>query len=376
MTAVPAGDPSSTLRPLGPPTQLYSMLDGTPARNLLGYGDPCVARVDGRWTMFVGGFQLDFRNNLFQLELPEGDELDSPRWAFVTEPGRPRRARALVPQPGKRSWDHYGLHTPSYVRGRAGGRDVERIYYAGRGSYRVVDNVAPYSIGVMTRRDGAWQRHEAPIVRGTAERPNVLEPKAAFLEGKWRIWDATTPQEAGRKADVRYRIQYVESDDGLEGWSAPVTVFDEDEGYYDAAVGPWPGADDRYAMVLARSTNLYGRSPFPEQGLWLARGGSAFAVRGNWAIEPAPLLRCDAEAPEWYRHGPFGPSLVLLDAPTRAGADACLFFSGVDARRNWPRLALRNLARGKLPPPPAPFHFTLGRLDLVRRPSGSSDPTP
>ena len=63
------------------------MLDGTPARDLLGYGDPCVARVGGRWTMFVGGFQLDFRNNLFALELPEGDELDSPRWAFVTEPG-------------------------------------------------------------------------------------------------------------------------------------------------------------------------------------------------------------------------------------------------------------------------------------------------
>ncbi|MDC0716385.1 hypothetical protein [Nannocystis bainbridge] len=124
----------SRLRPCGPPTLLYSMLDGTPARNLLGYGDPCVARVDGRWTMFVGGFQLDFRNNLFALQLPAGAELDSPQWSSVSEPGRPGRAQRLAPQPGRDAWDHHGLHTPSYVRGRVGDEEVERIYYAGRGS--------------------------------------------------------------------------------------------------------------------------------------------------------------------------------------------------------------------------------------------------
>ncbi|WP_143140859.1 hypothetical protein [Nannocystis exedens] len=354
------------LRPCGPPTLLYSMLDGTPARNLLGYGDPCVARVDGRWTMFVGGFQLDLRNNLYALQLPEGDELDSPAWSFVTAPGRPGRAQPLVPQPRRDEWDHHGLHTPSYVRGRVGDAEVERIYYAGRGSYRVVDNVAPYGIGVMTRRDGTWARHPTPILRGSPTSPNVLEPKAAYLNGKWRVWYTTTPQEAGKRAPVRYRIEYVESDDGVTGWSAPVVVFDEEEGYYDAAVtASPPGAAGAYTMLLCRSTNLYGRSPFPEQGMWLAAGGEEFGARANWQIAASPLIRCDAAAPEWYRHGPFGPSLVALDRPTRRGVAACVFFSGVDSRRNWARLALRNLGRGKLPPPPAPFFFTLGRLDLT-----------
>lgn len=341
------------------------MLDGHPMRNLLGHGDPCVAHVDGRWTMFVGGFQLDFRNNLFRLELPAEDELDSPRWRFVGEPGRPRRARPLVSQPAKGAWDHHGLHTPSHVRGQVGGREVERIYYAGRGSSRVVDNVVPYAIGVLTRDGDGWRRHDAPVLQGTPGRPNVLEPKATWLAGKWRVWYASTPQEAGKTAPVRYRIEYVESDDGLTGWSTPVTVFDEDEGYYDAAVTAWPDAPGRHAMVLTRSTNLYGRRPFPEQGMWLAHGGSDFAARAGWVVDPAPLLRCGEDTPAWYRHGPFGPSLVFPRARTAAGADACIFFSGVDARRNWPRLALRNLLRGKLPPPPAPFHFTLGRLDLA-----------
>lgn len=341
------------------------MLDGTPARNLLGYGDPCVCRIDGRWTMFVGGFQLDFRNNLFALTLPEGAELDSPDWSFVTAPGRPRRAQPLVPQPGGDAWDHHGLHTPSHVRGRVGDQEVERIYYAGRGSYRVVDNAAPYAIGVMTRRGGAWERHPAPILRGSASSPNALEPKAAYVAGKWRIYYATTPQEAGRRAPVRYRVEYVESDDGVTGWSAPVVVFDEDEGYYDAAVSASPpGSAEAYTMLLCRSTNLYGREPFPEQGMWLAGGGGAFGERANWRIS-AQLLRCGADAPLWYRHGPFGPSLVVLERPTTRGADACVFFSGVDGRRGWPRLALGNLRRGKLPPPPAPFFFTLGRLDLT-----------
>lgn len=348
-------------RVLGPPTLLASMLDGTSATNLLGFGDPCVTRLDARWTMFVGGFQTNFKNNLFALQLPKDAELDSSEWRFV---GDGRRATSLVAQPDKKAWDHFGLHTPSYVRGEVNGAPVERIFYAGRGSRRVVDNVTPYSIGVLTRRDGVWHRHPHPLLTGTSQSPNVLEPKAAWLNGKWRIWYATTPQEAGQHAPVRYRIEYVESADGLTNWSEPVTVFDEADGYYDAAVSQT--ADASFSMLLCRSTNLYGRTPFPEQGLWLAHGYDAFGARDNWRVEGA-LLRCDASTPEWYRHGPFGPSLALPEQPTSRGADACVFFSGVDSRRNWWSLAWRNLRRRRWPPPPAPFFFTLGRLDLARR---------
>lgn len=309
--------------------------------------------------MFVGGFQTNFKNNLFALQLPEHAALDSDAWQFVGERGR---ATPLISQPDRTSWDHFGLHTPSYVRGEVGGVPVERIFYAGRGSTRVVDNTTPYSIGVLTRREGAWHRHPDPVLTGTGESPNVLEPKAAWLDGKWRVWFTTTPQEAGKHAQVRYRIDYVESDDGLTGWSKPVTVFDEADGYYDAAVSRAGERD--FTLLLCRSTNLYGRAPFPEQGLWLASGGQNFGARDNWRIEGA-LLRCDAQTPEWYRHGPFGPSLVTLEQPTPRGASACVFFSGVDSRRNWWSLAWRNLRRRKWPPPPAPFFFSLGRLDLA-----------
>ncbi|PZR09349.1 MAG: hypothetical protein DI536_22475 [Archangium gephyra] len=163
-------------RVLGSPTPLMSMLDGTPAKNLLGCGDPCVVRFEDRWTMFVGGFQTNFKNNLFALQSPEHAALDSDAWQFVGERGR---ATPLISQPDRTSWDHFGLHTPSYVRGEVGGVPVERIFYAGRGSTRVVDNTTPYSIGVLTRREGAWHRHPDPVLTGTGDSPNVLEPKAA-----------------------------------------------------------------------------------------------------------------------------------------------------------------------------------------------------
>ncbi len=57
-------------------------------RGLLGVSDPDVHWIDGRWTMFLGGFTTRFRNSLFTAVL-----LTAPRHL-----GFPRYARALLRQ--------------------------------------------------------------------------------------------------------------------------------------------------------------------------------------------------------------------------------------------------------------------------------------
>lgn len=97
---------------------LFDMLDGLrPVTNILGVGDPDVHKIDGQWTMFLGGFTTRLRVSLVTATLPRGATLSSTDWALVTEPGRPRRALRLTPDPPRGQWDSSGMHTPSYVAG-------------------------------------------------------------------------------------------------------------------------------------------------------------------------------------------------------------------------------------------------------------------
>jgi hypothetical protein len=61
------------------PTRLMDMRDGYPsAVDVLGFSDPSVHFVDGRWTMFIGGLYLPaLKTNIFTFVLPRGAPLSS-----------------------------------------------------------------------------------------------------------------------------------------------------------------------------------------------------------------------------------------------------------------------------------------------------------
>jgi hypothetical protein len=63
----------------------------------------------------------------------------------------------------------------------------------------------------------------------------------------------------------------------------------------------------------------------------------------------------------WFANGVCGPSFHYGD--TDADRDTLyVFCTGTSARLNWPRTALRRLARGALPPVPSPYYLATGRL--------------
>jgi hypothetical protein len=192
--------------------------------NLLGIGDPHVVKLQNQWVMFVGGFQTNFKNNIFTATLPIGESLSSNNWVITTQEDNPTKAKPLAENSKKGSWDYFGFHTPCYVSGKGmDGKTVERVYYTGRASKTVLDNKEPYSIGVFEKTKKGWKRYPSPILKGTSESPNVLEPKARYINGKWRIWYVTTKQETGKKGYPKYCIKYVESENGINNWSEPVS---------------------------------------------------------------------------------------------------------------------------------------------------------
>lgn len=195
---------------------LFDMLHGlAPVRGVLGLSDPDVHWLDGRWTMFLGGFTTRFRVSVFTAVLPEGAPLASTAWTLVTRADRPRRAVPLTPDPPRGAWDAYGMHTPSYVRAAHGdGTTEERVYYAGRASRANTGPRSRYAIGALVRTLSGWQRHGPPVHRGTAARPSVLEPLVRYDEGRYRMWYLSAIGEVGRHEMPDYQFEYVESDDG------------------------------------------------------------------------------------------------------------------------------------------------------------------
>lgn len=351
------------------PRALFSMLDGyRPVRNLLGAGDPNVHWVDGRWTMYVGGFQRDFRNNLFSATLPPGAGLDDgAEWEITTDPARPAKALPLVRQPSRGFWDHHGLHEPCRVLGarptpHGGQAPCERIYYTGRGSRRVQGNDAPFAIGLLERTASGWRRHPEPVVVGDTRNPSALGPKVVYADGRWRMWFRATPGEPAKGEAPVSAIHYTESEDGVGGWSEPRVFRPVEEGFAHAYVRA--GAS-RYEMLLSTSPNLHGENHYPEQGLWLSVSETPSGDPGDWT-PPEPVLRAK-EGPSWLRNGFFGSSLCAEHDPGRSGVRH-VFFTGINESAGWSALALRRIASLERPPVPAPFHFTIGhmRIDLER----------
>jgi hypothetical protein len=316
-------------------------------RNILGICDPQVVKINEQWWMFFGGFQTNFKNNIFTASLPRGETLSSNKWSITTVEGNPKKAKSIVDLPSKGEWDEFGYHTPCYVEGKNEKDEwVERIYYAGRGSNKTQDNDVPYSIGAIEKKNNQWIRRPSMILKGSNEKPNVLEPKARYFDGKWRIWYAATAQEAGKNSDPNYCIKYVESLDGISNWSTPKMLFDEDENFYDASVHS--NVESGYEMVTSRSTNLYGKKEFEAQGLWLLKSEVANGNRHNWTTYPVQILDAD-RGDDWYSNGVNSPSCHYGET-TQDKESLYIFFSSVQKERNWMKWAFNNLKKGKRPP--------------------------
>lgn len=349
------------------PRAIFGMLDGfKPITNLLGAGDPNVHKIDDQWWMFFGGFQKTLKNNLFSATLPKGEPLhNGMTWEITADPGRPHKALALVDQPDKGEWDHYGLHEPCFVDGLTAspeGQQVRcrRIYYAGRSSRRVLGNDAPYSIGFLESTSAGWWRHGEPVVVGDARNPSALGPKVLYADGKWRMWFRAAPQEPAKGDRPIAEIRYTESDDGVRGWTEPTSFSSREDGFAHAFTSR---STDSYEMLLSKSPNLFGESFYPPQKLWLSTSKRPSGDAAEWTT-PAPILEA-SDGEDWYRGGFFGSSICDADSTAeRERTRRYVFFTGVHSPINWPAYAARSLASFRRPPVPAPFQFTIGFFSL------------
>ncbi|PZG05378.1 hypothetical protein C1J01_43530 [Nonomuraea aridisoli] len=253
------------------------------------------------------------------------------------------------------------MHTPSYVRAGA----EERVYYAGRSTRAVTGRASRYAIGCLIRTPVGWRRHGPPVHTGTAERPSVLEPLVRHDEGLWRMWYLSAVGEVGRGELPDYRIEYVESEDGLTRWSTPTVLFTTEDGFFDNAV---QRVGDHYEMVVARGTNLFGTADYPAQGLWWLRSARPSGDRRDWTAEPVRLLDTDDEPSPWFAMGGCGPSFHYGD--TDADRDTLyVFFTGTHA----PVDRLRTVVRRRRLLVPAPFYLATGRITL---PGGAAGTCP
>lgn len=335
------------------PRVLWDMVDGPMPRGLLGVGDPDVHLIDGRATMFLGGFSTGFRNRLYRATLVEGSDPGG-RWRIELDARG--RAAALAPDPPRGSWDAAGMHTPSYVPASDG--HGPRIYYTGRATSRHYGPRSRYAIGVLEYRDGRWQRRDAPVVQGTPPRASALEPFVVHADGRYRMWYQASPHEVGPGEQPDYQLRYTESEDGLTGWSEPTVFADASEGYFDNTLARH---DDGWVMILARGSNLHGTPDFPEQGLWWITAPHPSGDRRDWS-PPRRLLDTDAPGtPRWMARGAYGPALTF---PAPTGTTATVHFSATRDAPSWPRLVLRRLLRGRRPPAPAPFYLAVGSIDV------------
>lgn len=349
------------------PVQLFDAAVGFgPVRNLLAAADPDIQRINGRWWMFFGAANTDgssgsFAVNLFTASLPPDAPLSSPDWTITTAVEQPHRAQPLVELPERGCWDEW-LHTPSYVyapsavsvTGRQGTTVMrERIYYTGSTGAGAEGRL--FAIGVMERVGNSWVRREEPVVRGTAACPCVLEPKVRFLDGKWRMWYLAAPKQAAPGELPEYRIEYLDSEDGLR-WGPAREFFPVGDSYFDAAVTQ---RQDGHDMVVARGPNLFATPGFPSQGLWWLGSRTPSGDRADWTAEPVRILDADHGQP-WYAAGVFGPCARYGD--TERDRDLLyVFFAG--AAHPAPRPYLFSIGRIAIHPPAPPTSATADHGD-------------
>lgn len=330
---------------------LFDMVgDPRPGHGLFGVSDPDLHLIDGRWTMFLGGFTTRFVVRIVAAQLPARADITDDRWQIVVN-NRGGAIQYGCPT-SKDSWDWAGMHTPCYVRTADG---VERIYYAGRLTRRHSRRQSRYAIGLLERDGDAWMRRDEPVLVGDAARPSVLEPRVIHADGRWRAWFLSAVGEVGPGEQPDYELRYAESADGVS-WDEPTTFATATEGFFDNAVTAHGG---RWEMVLARGTNLHGTHPFPPQGLWWSEA-DAPGPRECWS-PPVRLLDTDIRPEAWLGAGLCGPSFVRS-----RGSDGVerlhVFATGTRRRTSWWREAIRRLRQGRRPPVPAPFFLATGRL--------------
>lgn len=341
-------------------TKLLDMREGYPfARNVLGFSDPSVTIIDGRWTMFIGGMAPTFRTNIYAFELPQGEPITSTRWrpsqaSIVTS----RRLRPIIEQPQRGSWNRC-MHAVGYVRGIADGDEVERIYHAGRASETVTNRRLPYRIGYLERRRGEpWRSLDAPLNLHSPDLPSVLEPKVEFHDGRWHMRFLTLPADKpGSEDPSQFRIMHTTSANGTDGWTTPTEWFGTADGFFDSVV---LHDEEQALMVITRDSDLEGRDYNPPQGVWLSRADDPAAPRDRWS-EPIQVFAAEDAGYAWTARGMCAPSAVWADPAHRT---LSVFFAGAPQNRVWGRLALDALRRRRWPPVPSPVYFTIGRLDL------------
>ena len=195
-----------------------------------------------------------------------------------------------------------------------------------------------------------------------------------YAEGRWRLWYLSAVGEVGRGEQPDYELRYVESIDGLTGWTTPRTVFSPADGFFDNAVDQ---VDGQWEMVLARGPNLHGTTPFPAQGLWWARSATPSGERRAWSHELVRLLDTDIEPEPWFARGVCEPSFHC--GRTDADRDTLyLFVTGTRAARPWWHIALGRLTHLRPPPFPAPYYLATGRITIpgARQLLGTSEAAP
>lgn len=329
---------------------LWDMADGPMPRGLLGVGSgDLVATVDG-WTLYLGGYSTSFRNRLYVATTESSSPLATAEWSLRAN--RRGRARALVKDPPPTAWDGGGMHTPSYVPATAS--TPARIYYAGRRGRQHVGHTSHYAIGALEYLDGGWHRTGAPLLRGSPDRPSVMEPRVVFENGRYIMWHLATPHEVAPGEQPDYELRCVTSPNGFGQWSEPAQFTSPSEGFFDVALGK---TDAGWTMILAAGTNLHRTRPYPAQGLWRMTAPTASPHRHEWT-EPVRILDTDdGETPDWMGAGVCDPAIHI--APD---GSLTIFVTGTRRYDTWARLLGRQLRQLRKPPVPAPFYLATGVL--------------
>lgn len=332
--------------------RLWDMVGGPMPRGVLGMGDPDVHIIDGIPTMFLGGFSSSFRNRLYVATLEDGADPATASWRMdLDDRGR---ARALVSDPPKGTWDSAGMHTPSFVP--AVGSQPARIYYTGRASQKHYGPSSSYSIGALELRDGEWVRRGEPMIRGVAPRLSVLEPMVMHDRGRYIMWFQANPHEIAPGELPDYEIQVAESADGVT-WSEPRAFTTPDEGFFDNAIAR---TKDGWLMVLARGSDLHGTGGFPAQGLWLSTANELSADRAAWS-EPRQVLNTDDPGtPACLTRGAYGPGILHDIERDRT----IVYATGVRDTPKWPIFLTRRILRGQRLVVPSPFYLSVAAIDL------------
>ena len=342
-------------------TKILDMREGyAPIRNILGMSDPNIVFIDGQWTMFIGGMGFGFKTNILRATLPRGATLQSNEWRFDVVPGSRWRAQKLIKQPRRGSWNRC-LHSVCYVTGISGGQQVERIYTAGRKSETVLSTKIPYTIGYLEKHDGAWVSCGEPLpIQGISGNVGgVLEPKVEYVDGYWhmRYLALITP---GDDKEGMHTILYTRSRDGVTDWSDPIVFSDAEENYFDSVV--IPDRSTGYLMALTRDSNLLSKPDYPPQGIWLLQAEQYSGDRRDWS-PPQLVVDPTKDTDGWYINGMCSPSIRWSDAPGEKNVLYAYFVSATE-KSNWFALAASSVVHRRLPPPPAPFYFAIGKARI------------